>query len=106
MVRRAIRLIAILALSVVVVAGVSWGAMALWFDGPQSRVLTGAMAGGLALVSILLAAIIRPFLRGLAVALLPVAAVALWWTSIPPSNTRDWAPDVARTARATFDGSR
>ena len=104
MVRRAIRLIAILALSVVVVAGVSWGAMALWFDGPQSRVLTGAMAGGLALVSILLAAIIRPFLRGLAVALLPVAAVALWWTSIPPSNTRDWAPDVARTARATFDG--
>jgi Domain of unknown function (DUF4105) len=106
MVRRAVRLMATLALSVIVVAGISWGAMALWFDGPKSRMLAGAMAGGFALVSILLAAIVRPFLRGLAVALLPVAAVALWWTSIPPSNTRDWAPDVARTARATFDGSR
>jgi hypothetical protein len=106
MVRHAIRLIATLALFVIVVAGILWGAMALWFDGPQSRVLAGAMAGGLTLVSIFLAAIVRPFLRGLAIALLPVAAVVLWWTSIPPSNTRDWAPDVARTARATFDGSR
>jgi len=39
-------------------------------------------------------------------ALLPVVAITLWWTSIPPSNTRDWTPDVAHTARATFDGSR
>ncbi len=106
MARRALRSIATVALSAIVVVGVAWGAMALWFDGSQSRVLAGIMAGGLALVSILLAALVRPFLRGLAVALLPVAAVALWWTSIPPSNTRDWAPDVARTARATFDGSR
>jgi len=80
--------------------------MALWFDGPQSRVLAALMAGGFALVSLLLTILVRPLLRGLAVALLPIAAVALWWTSIPPSNTRDWAPDVARTARATFDGSR
>jgi hypothetical protein len=106
MVLRAIRLIATLGLSVIVVAGVAWAAMALWFDGPQSRLLAGTMAGGLALVSLLFAAIVRPFLRGLAVALLPVAAVALWWTSIPASNTRDWTPDVARTARATFDSSR
>ena len=106
MVRRAVRSIATLALSVIVVVGVAWGAMALWFDGPQSRVLAGTMAGGLALVSLLFAAIVRPPLRGLAVALLPVAAVALWWTSIPASNTRDWTPDVARTARATFDSSR
>ena len=106
MLRRAIRLIATLALSVIVVAGVSWGAMALWFDGPESRVLAGVMAGGFALVSILSVTVVQPFLRGLAVTLLPVAAVALWWISIPPSNSRDWAPDVARTARATFDGSR
>jgi hypothetical protein len=86
MVWPAIRLIATLGLSVIVVAGVAWGAMALWFDGPQSRVLAGTMAGGLVLVSLLLAVIVRPFLRGLAVALLPVAAAALWWTSIPPKQ--------------------
>jgi len=105
MVRRAVRLIATLALSVIVVAVVLWGAMALWFDGPESRVLAGAMVGGFALVSILFVAVVQPFLRGLAVTLLPVAAVALWGASIPPSNSRDWAPDVARTARAIFEGS-
>jgi hypothetical protein len=106
MVRRALRLVSTLMLSVIVVAGVTWGALALWFDGPQSRVLAGTMAGGLALFSILLAVLVRPILRGLGAALLPLVAVALWWTSIPPSNTRDWTPDVARTARAVFDGSR
>ena len=106
MVRRMVRLMATVLLSMMVVAGIAWSVLALWFDGPPSRVLAGAMAGGLALVSIVLAALVRPFLRGLAVAMLPVAAIAFWWTSIPPSNTRDWAPDVARTARASFDGSR
>jgi hypothetical protein len=103
---RAVRFIATLALSAIVVAGVAWGALALWFDGPQSRVLATTMAIGLAAVSILLVALVRPLLKGLFAALLPVVAVALWWISIPPSNARDWTPDVARTARATFDGSR
>jgi uncharacterized protein DUF4105 len=106
MVRRAVRLLATLALSVVVVAAVAWAALALWIDGPSSRVIAGLLATGLVLASILLAVLVRPLLRGLIVALFPVIVVALWWTSIPPSNTRDWAPDVARQARATFDGSR
>jgi len=89
MVRRAVRLIGTLALSVIVVVGIAWGVLALWFDGPQSRVLAGTMAGGLALVSIALAALVRPFLRGLVAALLPLVAVAVWWASIPASNIRD-----------------
>ncbi len=105
MARRALRSIATVALSAIVVAAVAWGALALWFDGPQSRVLAGTMAGGLALASVLLTALVRPFLKGLVVALLPVIAVALWWASIPPSNTRDWTPDVARTASAAFHGA-
>ena len=105
MARRALRSIVRVLLSVIVVAGVAWGALALWFDGPSSRVLAGTMAAGLALVSIALAALIRPFLRGLVAALLPVVVVAVWWASIPPSNTRDWSPEVARTARAAFHGS-
>ena len=99
-------MVATLTLSAIVLAAVAWGALALWFDGPQSRVIAAAMAAGLAIVSILVAALVRPLLRGLGAALLPVVAVALWWASIPPSNSRHWSPDVARTARATFDGSR
>jgi hypothetical protein len=104
MVRRTLRLLATFGLSVIVAAGVAWGVLALWFDGPGSRVLAGTMAGGLVLVTILSGVLIRPFLRALATALLPLAAVTLWWTSIPPSNTRNWSPDVALTARAVFDG--
>jgi hypothetical protein len=106
MVRRALRLIVTVLLSLIVVAGVAWGALALWFDGPDSHMLAGTMAGGMAFVSLALAAFVRPFLKGLVIALLPVVVVALWWTSIAPSNARDWTPDVARTARASFDGSR
>jgi len=50
--------------------------------------------------------LVRPFLRGLLAALLLVVAVARWWPSIPPNNTRDRTPDVAPTAHATFEGSR
>ena len=106
MIRRAVRMFATLMLSVIVVAAVAWGAMALWFDGPQARMLAAPMAAGLVIVCIILAAIVRPLPRGLVVALFPVIVVGLWWTAIPPSNQRDWTPDVARTARATFDGNR
>ncbi len=106
MVRRSLRLIVTVLLSVIVIAGVAWGALAVWFDGPQLRVVAGALGGGLVLASCALAVLVRPFLRGLVAALLPVVAVAVWWASIPASNTRDWSPDVARTARASFDGSR
>jgi hypothetical protein len=58
------------------------------------------------LVCLLLAAFVRPVLRGFIAAMLPVVVVILWWVSVSPSNARDWTPDVARTAHATFDGSR
>ena len=105
MVRRAIRLLATIALSMVVAIGVAWATLALWLDGPQSRALGGMLVVGLVLVIVLSLALIRPLLRGLAISVLPIVAIALWWSSIPPSNSRDWTPDVARTARATFDGS-
>ena len=105
MVRRALRLLATIALSMLVAIGVAWATLALWLDGPQSRTLAGMLAVGLVIVIVLSLALIRPLLRGLAISVLPIVAVALWWSSIPPSNTRDWTPDVARTARATFDGS-
>jgi len=103
--RRAVRILATIVLSMLVAIGVAWATLALWLDGPQSRTLAGTLAVGLVLVIVLSLALIRPLLGGLAVAIFPIVIVALWWTSIPPSNSRDWTPDVARTARATFDGS-
>jgi hypothetical protein len=104
-VRRALRLIGTAVLSAIVVAAVAWGALALWFDGPTSRVLTATLCGAMGFTSLLLIARIRPFLRGLLAALVPVVFVALWWGSIAPSNSRNWTPDVARTAQVVFHGS-
>jgi hypothetical protein len=106
MIARAVRILVMLMLSVIVAAAVAWAAMAIWFDGPHPRVIAAPMAAGFVIVCIILAAIVLPLIRGLTVSLFPVIIVALWWTAIPASNTRDWTPDVARTARATFDGSR
>jgi hypothetical protein len=102
MVRHVVRLIVMVLLCAVVLAGVAWGALALWFDGPNSRLLAGTMCAALGLTSVLLAALVRPFLKGLLAAILPVIFIVLWWVSIAPSNSRDWSPDVARTAQALF----
>ncbi len=104
-IRRAARFLGTFGFATILAAGVAWSALAIWFDGPTSRPLAGALAFAVPSLSLLLAATIRPFWRGLLTALLPLVVVILWWTSIAPSNTRNWSPDVARTARATFNGS-
>jgi hypothetical protein len=106
MLRRAVRILATLAMLPIVLLAVSWAVMAIWFDGPHSRVIAGAIAAILAVVCAGLVVLTRPLLRGLVVALFPVIVVGLWWTAIPASNMRDWTPDVARTARATFNGNK
>jgi hypothetical protein len=102
MIARAGRALAV----VLVMLAVAWAAMALWIDGPASRMIAGSLALGLALLCVSSVALIRPLYRGLIAALVAVVAVALWWMSIAPSNNRDWIPDVAHVAQATFDGNR
>jgi Domain of unknown function (DUF4105) len=104
MIRRSLRSIVTLLLLVLVVAGAAWSTLALWFDGPNSRLLAATMGAAIAVASSLLVAFVRPLPRGLLTALLPLVVVILWWISIPPTNSRDWTPDVARSARAVFDG--
>ena len=104
--RRIVRVILTMLLSVIVIVGVTWSALAVWFDGPTSRAVAGTIAAATVLASLLIAGLVKPFLRGLIAALAPAVIVAAWWSSIAPSNTRDWTPDVARTAHATFDGNR
>ena len=103
---RARRIVVTVVLLGAVIGGVTWSALAMWFDGPASRPLAAAMAACIPVFALLLISLIRPFRLALLVCLLPVVAIAAWWISIPPSNQRDWSPDVARLPRATFDGNR
>jgi hypothetical protein len=94
------------AVSIVIFAGVViWSALALWFDGPRSRLLAATLCAGIAIVSFWLAARVRPYSIGLLTASIPAVLVMVWWVSIAPSTSRDWTPDVARTAGAVFRGS-
>ena len=86
--------------------GIAWGVLALWFDGPTSRLAAGALGAVFAVSSLALPALVRPFRRGLLAASLPLLLVVVWWSRIAPSNDRDWMPDVARLPRATIDGDR
>lgn len=94
-----------LALSPVFLLLIGWGALALWFDGPQERWLAGALATGFVFASVALLLAVRPFRRALWVGLLPFVVLVAWWLSIPPRNDRDWYPDVARLPHATLAGN-
>jgi hypothetical protein len=80
----------------------AWGAAALWIDGPASRALAAALAAPFLAASLFLP---QRFGRGLVAAAALWAALLGWWLAIPPSNARDWLPDVAHPPTATITGN-
>jgi hypothetical protein len=86
--------------------GIAWGALVLWFDGPSARWLAVILSVGFAAGSLILLAVLRPFSRGVLIVLAAFLVLVTWWSLIPPRNDRDWYPDVARLSHATIEGSR
>lgn len=93
-------------LGLLLLAAVAWASAALWFDGPQSRVLAGLLAAAYGLASLALVIALRPRRRGVLAALLLFAAVLAWWLALPPANERPWQPDVARLPTAEIHGDQ
>ena len=83
---------------------IAWGAAALWFDGPASRPLAGVLAAVFAVLAITALLGIRPRWRGLLAFAVVFGCVALWWSSIPARNDRDWYADVRVTPTAELRG--
>jgi hypothetical protein len=86
------------------VALIAWGAAALWFDGPARRPFAGFLAALFAVLAIAALLRIRPVWRGLLAFAVLFGGVALWWSSIPPRNDRDWYDDVRVTPTAELHG--
>jgi len=83
-----------------------WAPAALWFDGPASRVLAGGLAAAWIALVILVLVRVKPLWRGGLVVVALFTLLLVWWFSIPPSNSRDWQPDVARPAHVEIQGSQ
>jgi hypothetical protein len=85
-----------------------WCSVAIWYRcpaGEATRVLLAAATLVFALVVVACLATPRRWLA-LAIYAVSFALFLAWWTTITPTNDRNWAPDVARTVTATIDGDR
>lgn len=91
----------------VLLAVTLWGASALFYastaDAPTRSFLAGAfsLCGLATALAVMLQRKARPALLGF---LTLVAIVVGWWSSLAPSNDRDWQTDVARLAYADIQG--
>jgi hypothetical protein len=92
--------------SIVVLLALVWAAAALHFTGPRPALLADGLAAALVLAGLAVLFAVRPFGRALIALVVLFAAWALWWSSVQPSNDRDWQPDVARTTWVAVDGDR
>ena len=91
-VKRAIIVVA----SIPIVLVTAWWTLALVFTGPDPELLRIAIAAIYALGTLAILLWLRPFAWALAAWGLAFVALLVWWSSIRPSNERDWQVDVAR----------
>jgi Domain of unknown function (DUF4105) len=96
----------LLAVSILLIG--AWCALAVWFRGIGNEPVRDVLAGAtfvLALVTVSCLATAWRW-RGFAFYAAVVAVVLVWWSTLHPSNDRDWTPDVARSVTGTTDGDR
>jgi hypothetical protein len=96
-----------LLVSILMAAATAWGALAIYYSnlpGEALRKLLAAVfaAFGVAMLGwyLLSAKPVRPVIAFSALFLL----LLTWWSTIPPRQDRDWAPEYAKPAYATFNG--
>jgi hypothetical protein len=82
-----------------------WGVVAVYYSNLPAGVRPYA-AGLYGLVSLGILLFVRPRLRSRVVFLVLFALLVTWWLAIPPSNNRDWQPDLATLAWAEIRGDK
>ena len=93
--------------AIVILAVTGWGALAVVYASLLTEPVRSLLAGLFGFAGIVAAALVL-FSRwrwkaagAFAVAFLLLLA---WWSTVPPSNDRDWQPEVAVLPYATIDG--
>ena len=91
-------------LLVLVTAG--WAVLAIYYSNLSGAGLRTGAAAAFPLGAVVLFAFLRPWRRALIVYLVAFTALVAWWLTIPPSNNRDWQPDVVLLPYAEIQGDR
>jgi len=99
-----LKALGIACLGLVVAGATMWAALALYFSDLPGEPLRLGLAAAFALGTLAAFLFLRNRRRTLVGFGIAFAAVFLWWTSIEPSNERDWQTDVAVLPYATRDG--
>jgi len=90
---------------IVLLGTIGWGTLAIYY----SNLPGGVRAAAAVLFAIVAAAglvLVRPRRRAVLAYLVFFGALVAWWLAIPPSNDRDWQPDVAVLPYAVIEGDR
>ncbi|HRK25401.1 MAG TPA: DUF4105 domain-containing protein [Beijerinckiaceae bacterium] len=95
------------ALAVGLLAFAGWAELAILFHAPlsnESRILVATLVAAVLLIGSL--SVLARVWRRLILPVVLVVAIGMlaWWSSIKPSDTRDWMPDVAKKAVVTIRG--
>ena len=81
----------------------AWGALGLHFQAPPRATLwiVAWLATGFGILLF-----VRPFASKFIAFAVLLALWSAWWSTIRPSNDRDWQPDVANPAWVEIDGTK
>lgn len=104
--KRAFKIAGLIMLGIVVLVTATWASLTLLYTTPQNGLHVG-LACSMALISLLV--LVMLFSRhwrwkGVGAQMVLLAAVALWWGQLTPSNDRPWQTDVSVLPYATVEG--
>lgn len=85
---------------------VAWWSVAIAFRLPGPTWLAQGVAVLFAVTMLGVLVFVRPFRKALGIAFLVMGGVLIWWSTIRPSNDRDWLPEVAHAPSAEIDGDK
>src|ERR1700760_2383277 len=85
-----------------------WSALAIWFRFDATEPVHDLLAAMVVLLTVVAVVCLASSRRWIALAAYAAfsATILVWWSTVTPSNDRDWQPDVARSVTATTDGDR
>ena len=102
---RLLTAVLVLLIGMLVVCMATWATLFLWLSNIPSAPVRVVMAAVFATGTLASFLLLKRRWRTLLVFLIVFAGLVAWYRSIPPSNDREWAPEVAVLPVATVNGS-